>query len=354
MNAPIPHAIRELHLACGIAPKFILRADLARDDTIWIETEREGQSRWFRHDGDLAEVFPGDDPTLPLCAALDIPSEEVELLAWRPGRRITLKLTCEDGFEIVKGLRKKRLKSVQAAYRRVHEALDGPADFLVPMAEEAPDWCALRLGFLDLEPLAPAPRNERAYQLVGRALLSFQNKVNCQGLKRHDFASELEVLDNLSRRHERAMGNLPPSWAAAQERLQALALPPRAKFVAAHRDLHDGQLLTDGERVGLIDFDLLCSASPLLDLANLSVHLMLRALQESGRATLAAAEGCGRALLLGYGLGDSAEEHAELRALQAATFQRLALLYSMRPKWRHITPTLIQYTERCLGEPRLS
>lgn len=353
MNAPIPHAVRNLHLCCGLVPKTVLRADLGRDEEVWLETESRGTRRWFRQADELTEVLPRHDARLPLCAALDWQAPGLEVLAWRPGRRIAIGCR-EDGRDVVlKGLRKGRLDAAYERYCRVHGALGGALDFVVPAVEADAKRCALRLERLDYEPLGLTHRSESAWQQVGVALASFQRAVPSAGLVRHDFAAELAVLEELAARHRDGMGELPPGWSASWEVLSCLAAPPRTRWVAAHRDLHDGQLLGDGERVALLDFDLLCEASPLLDVANLSVHLMLRAVQEQHGATRADAEGCGRALLLGYDIGDAAEDYRELRAYQAATFLRLALVYSMRPRWRAVVDPLIRYAQRCLDEPHL-
>lgn len=49
--------------------------------------------------------------------------------------------------------------------------------------------------------------------------------------------------------------------------------------VVAHRDLHDKQMLWDGQRLGLLDLDTAARAEAALDLANLWVHVELRRAQ---------------------------------------------------------------------------
>lgn len=353
MNAPIPHAVRNLRLVCGVPESAVRRADLGRAGEVWLEIETRGVRRWFRQGSELAQVHPREDERLPLVHRVDWERGDVELLGWRPGKRVVL-ATHEGGRRVVlKGLRPRRLEATSDRFARGHTALGDSDDFLVPAATLDAARAALRFEWIDFEPLGLGQRCETAFHQVGGALRAFQAKVPTEGLAVHDFEAELRVLEELAARHQRAMGELPARWCAAWEDLRSTTPPGRTELVAVHRDLHDGQLLGDGERLALLDLDLLAVGSPLLDVANLSAHLVLRALQGEGQASPESAEGCGRALLLGFGIGDAAEDYLELRAYQAATFLRLALVYSMRPAWQAVVPDLVRYAERCLDEPHL-
>ncbi|WP_165979629.1 phosphotransferase [Kocuria rosea] len=133
----------------------------------------------------------------------------------------------------------------------------------------------------------------------------------------------------------------PPGAVAARARrigaeLSALPADRRGRVVL-HRDLHDQQLLFDGARLGLLDFDTAALGEPELDLANLSVHLELRtaqglldpALRAAGQETVTAV---GR--VLGADPGRLAV-HAE------ATRLRLACVYAFRPRWRGVAQDLL-------------
>jgi aminoglycoside phosphotransferase (APT) family kinase protein len=100
------------------------------------------------------------------------------------------------------------------------------------------------------------------------------------------------------------------------------------RTVAVHGDLHDKQILVaDDGTVGIIDFDTLTAGEAALDLANLVVHLELRALQ--GACTAGAAAAAGRALLDAY--APDAAMRARMPAYARATRLRLAWLYAFRP-----------------------
>ncbi|MEX5258659.1 phosphotransferase [Kocuria sp. CPCC 205263] len=133
----------------------------------------------------------------------------------------------------------------------------------------------------------------------------------------------------------------PPGAVAARARrigaeLSALPADRRGRVVL-HRDLHDQQLLFDGARLGLLDFDTAALGEPELDLANLSVHLELRAaqglldpaLRAAGQEAVTAV-----ARVLGADPGRLAV-HAE------ATRLRLACVYAFRPRWRGVGQDLL-------------
>lgn len=104
-----------------------------------------------------------------------------------------------------------------------------------------------------------------------------------------------------------------------------------------HRDLHDKQLLLAGDAVGMLDFDLAATGEAALDLANLAVHLELRARQ--GRCPVERAAGCAAALIDGY--RPSIAVRRRIAAYQLATRARLACVYAFRPAHRHAGAALL-------------
>ncbi len=55
-------------------------------------------------------------------------------------------------------------------------------------------------------------------------------------------------------------------------------------------------------------------------------------------------------LIEGRGLSGGPQFLERLRLYQASTFLRLALLYSIRPRWAQLTPTLLAYARRSLED----
>lgn len=113
----------------------------------------------------------------------------------------------------------------------------------------------------------------------------------------------------------------------AVARLAAVPAPDR--LVLLHRDLHDKQLLRDPATGSwsLLDLDLLALGDPALDLANMAVHLELRARQ--GLLDPALVAGWSAALLEGYGADERTRRAVDAHAAVARV--RLAAVYAFRP-----------------------
>jgi len=108
--------------------------------------------------------------------------------------------------------------------------------------------------------------------------------------------------------------------------------------VPLHRDFHDKQVFIDAAgRAGILDFDTMALGEPALDVANMLVHLELRALQQ--RCSPDAAGRAAEAFLDAY--RPDAGVRQRLAAYEAATRLRLACLYTWRPAWRHLGPKLL-------------
>jgi Phosphotransferase enzyme family len=352
---PLSRALRLLEEQHALGPETVLRVNLGAMGELTLEVDQPAGQRWFRFSGDtLTEVHLNGDERVPLAAMPREGDANWRVLSWRPGRRLALRRDDGTGPRLVKGYRPRRFGPAVRALERVGEALCEGEGFIVPRLLRVNEQVgAYEATWLGGEQPAVVTTNTQAYGRVGRALLDFQRRVRTADLPEHDAAAELAVLDDLAQRSVVALGRLPEGWIEARRRAQQ-AVPRHEVLVAAHRDLHDGQLLVDDEHVGLLDFDGLCAASSALDLANLSAHLELRALQGIEGADTYSAEACGRALLEALGDDDQGRLHEPLRFYQASTFLRLALLYALRPRWASLSPSLVRYAARCLDELALA
>ena len=104
-----------------------------------------------------------------------------------------------------------------------------------------------------------------------------------------------------------------------------------------HRDYHEKQVLIDGDRTVLIDFDTLCRGDPALDVGNFLAHLRLAALQ-----TVSDSISSEEAFLAGYGLADSLDFRRRMDSYLGSTLLRLACLYSFSTRWRHLAEPLLR------------
>ncbi len=322
------------------------------DAVLRVREEGEPVERVFRVDGSRAvEITPEEDDALPVAYLLRSGGEPIdEILAWRPGRRMTL--LARSG-RVVKGYRARRAERSVRAHEIAFRAARGTL-LRVPqvLAFEA------ETERMDLEriagtPVSIGPESAETFFRLGHGLREWQEAKPDARLRHHDVRAELEVLRTLAERVAGFFGATPRGYEALYERLAALADGvPEADPTIAHRDLHDGQVLEADGELGLLDFDLLCLADPALDAANLTAHLRLRALQEVRGATESSADAACEALLEGLDRGSEPAFHTRLRFYQAATFLRLSLVYSLRPPWAHVVPPLLDLSSRCLDELR--
>jgi aminoglycoside phosphotransferase (APT) family kinase protein len=126
----------------------------------------------------------------------------------------------------------------------------------------------------------------------------------------------------------------PEAWRDRESQVASLLAETPPELALLHRDLHDTQIvLQGGEPVALLDLDLATYGDPALDLANLLVHIDLRARQ--GICTDRRALMFATAVLDGYSPDPTLLRR--LPAYAASTRLRLAGVYS----FRETTPGLV-------------
>jgi len=300
----------------------------------------EGRSRALLQAG-------GADPRLPALAAL-AEGRDAELVAHRPGRRGVVRLGAARAPEYAKLLRSDRfaaaLRTVRGAGGLVGDGLGWPR-LLHHDRERCMLVTAAAAGHSlhDLLGRDGAPRAARA---AGLALADLAASAVDTSLTRHDADAEIAVLRTWVARLRAYAPDLGPTVASALGTVeQALSAGPvEAPPALLHRDLHDKQLfVTDDGRVELIDLDTLALGERALDLANLLVHLELRALQRV--TSPATSRACAAALLEGAEPPGAARRR--LDAYADAARLRLACVYAFRPAWRGLVPALLER----IGQP---
>lgn len=175
---------------------------------------------------------------------------------------------------------------------------------------------------------------------VGAAVARLHAAAPRPGAGRHDAAAELAVTRGwLERAH--AYGLLDTASSVIREAEQAavrlLAGPP-CEATYLHRDLHDMQVLVDGSgAVGILDFDLATTGEPALDLANLLVHLELKA--ALGACAAERAADCAEAVVAGY--APSREVWGRMPGYSLTARLRLAAVYAFRPAYAQVGAALL-------------
>lgn len=264
------------------------------------------------------------------------------LVAHRPERRAVVRRVERGTVTFTKTVAAGRLDKLLQGAGLVVPGVAMPRLLAVQRADSAVTFAQLpgrTLYELLADPACSQDGIERIGRSVGRALALLSRASVPTGLPRHDLDAELAVTQRWVR------------LAAGQGLLDALdvpvdrlldlagALPVRevaeepVRLGLLHRDLHDKQLLVDGDRIGMLDFDLAALGDPALDLANLLVHLELRALQ--GRCSPARAGACAAGVLDGCTEVEGAAATSLLRRMGAydlTTRVRLACVYAFRPR----------------------
>lgn len=106
---------------------------------------------------------------------------------------------------------------------------------------------------------------------VGQALARLHRTDVPAGLAEHGPDQELRVVARWT--------GLGDQYGLPQPESDSVRLPALRRRTLIHRDFHDGQLLVDRDRIGVLDFDLMAVGDPALDLANFLAHLELRGAQ---------------------------------------------------------------------------
>lgn len=180
------------------------------------------------------------------------------------------------------------------------------------------------------DPHVSTARSAHACRAVGAALARLHRAEPPAHLPSHDAPAELAVTErwvDLAARYG-LLGHLPLSAGELLASARTGLAGRGCGSALLHRDLHDKQVLLDGLSVGLLDFDLAAVGEPALDLANLLVHLELRALQ--GRCSTQRASACATAVLDGYRPA-FAGWRRRTAAYMFTTRIRLACVYAFRP-----------------------
>ncbi len=331
----------------------IRRADVDRNGDLLFEVAE--QSCWFAVRGERVErLSPLEDELLGLAAwAAQRPSESVEILGWRPQRRMVLRTSRRDGEEVRKGFRKHRFASALDRHRAALE-LNANGGFQVPDLLDV-DAKSCAFGMTHLTGIPPRLSREDAdgFKAIGKCLGQMQAGRTSIALEHHCATDELGILDKVHARLLAISEHEPRHWSDVRLRLERLIPGAAVELVPCHRDLHDRQFLFGAGDPALLDFDSLCLSDCAVDPANLLAHLALRRLQGLSDADAAGVRACSEALIEGLGRQNDRPFFQRLRFYEATTLLRLASVYAMRPRWKSVCPDLVRLAGRCVDESLL-
>ncbi|MGH8875561.1 MAG: phosphotransferase family protein, partial [Acidimicrobiia bacterium] len=196
-------------------------------------------------------------------------------------------------------------------------------------------WSYLAGRSLDELASSRSPEVLQAAAAAGEAVKALHTGPIPSGLPARDGAAEaawVEVwVERLAALAPFLGGQARVTLPRVRERLARSAEPA----ALVHADLHDRQVMLDGGRVGILDWDTVAVGEPALDLANLLVHMEVRAMLGGRRA--ADAGPAGAAVMTGYG----AAHPGRIVDYAAAIRLRVACQYRFRPPAAHICDLLI-------------
>jgi len=303
------------------------------------------------HGDDVVELVPRADPRLPAARLLGDPAElccalepwlgrstSPQLIAWRPGRRAVVRLTCGTAAVFVKFLDQKTWTRAEATFQDLADAAP-PLHFARPSAL-IPELCAYAAASAPGRPLRDVLAAGAAVpgDLVAAVLAALRAVPPVPGTPRLDFDSARKAAATMLRK----AAPLRPGLTALADAVDAIAPPAHAARGFVHGDLHDKQIFVAGDAAHLIDLEGVGGGDPTFDLANLAEHLRLRALQQD-----AGADGGSAALLERAGLRGDDE-----RRWRAVVRARLAGVYALRPRWDRLAGRLADETSALLSPKR--
>lgn len=174
------------------------------------------------------------------------------------------------------------------------------------------------------------------------------HQANLPTEKSHTMADELHILAE-------CMGKLTvsrPEWQPRLERLLARAERLGNSFAPVrtcgiHRDFYSAQVIVDGPRLWLIDFDLFCEGDPGLDLGNFIGHVLEAGVREPAAAAELAAAAEAMEARFAERNGEAIRE--SVRAYTTLTLIRHVYLSTQFPERAHTTEPLLGLCERRLA-----
>ena len=162
--------------------------------------------------------------------------------------------------------------------------------------------------------------------------------------KIHTIADELQILSDCLEQ----VGRLRPLWSQRLERLMSACRElassvPEPIPRGIHRDFYASQVIIEGWRLWLIDFDLYCQGDPALDAGNFIAHITEQALRNHGRANaLEQVEGALEDRFVEL-CGESSRP--AVRAYTTLTLARHIFLSTKFPDRHHLTEPLLKLSE---------
>ena len=279
--------------------------------------------------------------------------QQSEILGYRLGRRLVMRLTWREASMpddsvpmqlVAKMCRPKQALAIWTRHRQLeHECLALGAGHNVFLPRQVLIEKRSGTVFQTAEPGVSLHDmiNESSFidgcrEALG--VLATLRRFRITGLSRYETADEIDHLNWLIHETCAAFPDTTRELSALMSDLCVNAPRESVDPMVCHRDFYDKQVLYDGNRVVLIDYDTLAASDPALDLGNFIAHLQWRAYQEpSAAGNLADAESAVWDVISSR----DRKLSERVRWWCASARLRLACIYMWRPRWREESATFI-------------
>lgn len=314
-----------------------------RRSGLWPAQTRRGAALYDPVTGRLRPARPDEDRRFPALADW---VRRGELVAYRPGRRAVVRCEVEGELRYVKVLPAYRADRAAAAARAVTVCRHIPSFPSTPRLLERPEptvlvFDALHGRLLREVTTRAAPADDGVLDAVAGGLVAFHRAPAAElplpvpeerGLEEW-VAFVAGQFSDMVQPYEAVLATLPPA-------------PTDAEHLV-HGDVHDGNVVIDGDGIGLLDLDSLHPGHPAEDVGNLAAHLILRSLQRG--TGWGQGRGDAERLISCYLEAGGRLERAEVLCCCARVLFRLACAYRFRRRWQWVTPHLLEGA-RLLGK----
>lgn len=211
------------------------------------------------------------------------------LMAHRLGKRAVVRIDLGGTrvFARLRAIKSNDGNQRLARHRAVWEALGQAGVMAIPEPLGAvPDIGLSLFGEL----AGHLPRFDQDHKAIGRSISALQ-ALDLPGLPLHSGADEAALLRDWATRCRTYLpalaDKIAPTLREVCMRLEEAKAPPKP----CHRDLHEKQILVNGQTAGFLDFDTLSMADPALDSGNLLAHLFRAGVDEAPLARALDCEG---------------------------------------------------------------
>lgn len=216
------------------------------------------------------------------------PFTDQQVLAYKPNRRLVLKLVRQTHGSLVVKLHDKR--TFKAAVKAAKALKSASSVAVPPRVGRSNRHRMLAYEWVDGQPLCVDVGEtdlRQQIRLVFDWLARLRSAISFKKLRKLPLIDPMPTV----RQHVDDLSTICPDMAALIESVGSAVLdgrPPTMKPTLSHGDFHRRQVLFDADTIRVLDFDNLCIGDMTTDIGNFVAHLLLEAVRDPGRSDAAA------------------------------------------------------------------